>query len=272
MDTECIEPRTGLVGFFDILGYGGFLRANKTREDLIKVTTQVLSTLVRTKEQVSTRFQHLSEQQKSEVAVFHDRYFEWLVFSDTILLTTDLSKSSEQESVFLCESFLMHCGMLYRHMFNFGMPVRGAIREGTFVIKGPCFAGKPIVEAHECTKNLDAAICTVGNDVRLRYESLQESANWGNWNEIPFVISSYNIPFKKGEPKTPLASLCSYQSFWNCRMKLAGKKRIYARRYFKLFGNIKSRWISLLFKRRQIPSNFYDTSKPNYPRRSTDEF
>ena len=201
MDTECIEPRTGLVGFFDILGYGGFLRANKTREDLIKVTTQVLSTLVRTKEQVSTRFQHLSEQQKSEVAVFHDRYFEWLVFSDTILLTTDLSKSSEQESVFLCESFLMHCGMLYRHMFNFGMPVRGAIREGTFVIKGPCFAGKPIVEAHECTKNLDAAICTVGNDVRLRYESLQESANWGNWNEIPFVISSYNIPFKKGEPE-----------------------------------------------------------------------
>ena len=42
-------------------------------------------------------------------------------------------------------------------MFEFGLPLRGAITKGPYLVHGTCFAGKPIVEAHELASDINCA-------------------------------------------------------------------------------------------------------------------
>lgn len=44
-----------------------------------------------------------------------------------------------------------------KHMFDSGLPVRGAITFGSFVFDETCIAGKSIVEAHKLCQMLDLA-------------------------------------------------------------------------------------------------------------------
>lgn len=184
-----IKPRRGLIGFFDILGYKSFLHARNTPAD---VTTKVLATLLSLQRELPDEFiKHFGEDDERLYAP-HVKSLEWLVFSDTVVLTADtesLSKSADKG--IRLAIFLYQCAILYRHLFDFGMPVRGSIETGTFYVAQTCFAGSPFVQAYERVSQLECAVCVVAPDAIAYYD--------GETNEgIAKVLATYHVPLKGG--------------------------------------------------------------------------
>lgn len=108
---------------------------------------------------------------------------QWLVFSDTILLTLSLKDIVDQSELqAFWTVFLYEATLLYSHMFQFGLPLRGAITEGSFVVEQSCFAGKAIIEAFKVAEDLNMAgvVITPGAI---------------KWAEINAVDSIKNNPF-----------------------------------------------------------------------------
>lgn len=148
-----IKPKHGIVGFFDILGYTNFLE-NNDAQDAATVIVDVLTKLHEKVPKLATEvFQHTAEEFRKPL----DRV-EWLVFSDTILVVLPWSKAEVDRYRFNeWVAFTMIAQILSRMMFDYGLPLRGAITTGDFVLEGNCFAGKSIIEAHHLSESLDLA-------------------------------------------------------------------------------------------------------------------
>jgi hypothetical protein len=151
----------GLVGLFDILGYQEFLEKNSP-ETAAEIVRSVLEKLIGLDNEMLLRMM-------KDLEVLQDNVQEkpqWLVFSDTVMLTLDLGKItvSPEEPSSLGETiekhwyvFLLQCISLWRSMFEFGLPLRGAITKGSYMVQSACFAGRPIVEAHKLANDLNCA-------------------------------------------------------------------------------------------------------------------
>lgn len=89
-----------------------------------------------------------------------------LVFSDTILLSLDFSRFrlDGYSDIELWILFLESCISLYNDMFKKGLPLRGAIDFGKYVINGNSFAGIPIVNAYKLSNKLDMSVCVLTKD------------------------------------------------------------------------------------------------------------
>jgi hypothetical protein len=171
--------RTGFVGFFDILGYGSFLESGIT--DVTSKVVEILATLP----------QWVGEELKGHLgnAVDADMQSELeqvvpLVVSDSILLRSaydencDLRKRASQAA-----SFVMAADVLQRKMFEFGLPLRGAIAFGDFIVRGYVFAGKPIIDAYKLGHGLQLAACAIhemrnANSVTVSLEALNGRNFW----------------------------------------------------------------------------------------------
>ena len=182
VDEFRLEKHSGFVAFFDILGYQSFLQAKNSPEDAVK---RVLSAIVNAKQEVP---KHAIEKFKLDESDLAD--VRWLVFSDTILIAVTVKDGEDDDmKQFKFILLIALCGVLQRYMFDFGLPVRGAITEGDFFLtsKEACFAGLPIIAAYELCSKLDLAACVIETEVARKYIK-------HDW-ETPI---NYRIPLKGG--------------------------------------------------------------------------
>jgi hypothetical protein len=162
--------QNGLIGFFDILGYQAFLE-NNPPETAADTVLAVLGKLTGLKDEMLL---HMMK----DLDVLQDRIEvepQWLVFSDTVLLYLDLNKVTEplghepesrgQKIELHFYVFLLECIALWNAMFAAGLPLRGAITQGNYLVKGPCFAGIPIVQAHQLGNDLNCAGVAIDQSV-----------------------------------------------------------------------------------------------------------
>ena len=148
-----IKVQQGIIGFFDILGYQSFLDSNP-----IKKVSPVLNALNFLDGEIRTFLLKSNHNEKLVESLV--KRINWLIFSDTILLTCPFSVKDDDIKRIYRWTLISYASIsLIRYMFQFGLPVRGVINTGEFIVKGNCFAGKPIVQAYRLTQDLNLATC-----------------------------------------------------------------------------------------------------------------
>lgn len=184
----------GIIGFFDILGYQNLLENNSAIESAIEVI-QIIKTLPK---DVNTSFND------SEFNQFHKKIandIKHIVFSDTIILALEYPLDEKDEifdAIHLSASniMLLACSSLKSKLFANGLPSRGVIHEGEFLIDEHCLAGVPIVKAYKLCQelNLSGLVCTDTFSDKykkiLKTDSIAES-----------LLFDYLTPLKKNEER-----------------------------------------------------------------------
>lgn len=182
-----MDRKTGLVAFFDILGYQNFLEKNEP-EIAAEAITELIKKLKTFKSE--TYLSVFGEEVKS-VAKPIVGNIVYLVISDAILLTLEAHKSNEQDYAYFQFFFLGYCSRLFKELFIYGLPVRGAIEYGEYVlVENQMFAGRPIVRAYQSAMDLDLSACQVSDSVGDLPPDLKNN----------FYVN-YNTPLRTGEEK-----------------------------------------------------------------------
>ena len=191
---------SGLIGFFDILGYTNIIENNQIEE----VSRIVAEKLLKIPESISEKIHEIGKEQptKEFLKTFTSRV-KWVIFSDIILLAlpTKLDKTLE---AFDYGFFLIACSSLQRMMFDAGLPTKGAISVGPFYIHERCFAGQPIIDCYKLTQDIDFAGCIIHESVipqienALRCETNPESKTK---DVIDARLATYLAPLKNGVTK-----------------------------------------------------------------------
>ena len=206
-----LEIKKGIVGFFDILGYTAFLK-NNSAEDGIR---EVFEIIVNAEKNCVNKFKHLfgktvevDEQFEDELWAFIDNDTNWLIFSDTILLTLAYNnEDSIREKYNKWMLFMWLSVYLNMDLLLSGLPLRGAIAFGNYAIRENCFAGQPIVDAYELTQELDlsASVFTESaeNESDKIYSSVEEVLTSANAESSPSLMreffTDYLVPLKNKE-------------------------------------------------------------------------
>lgn len=143
----------GLIAFFDILGYKSFLKNNLLEEAAFKVLDIIESAPTKAKEVFLDLF---NSDEKVKILAETMEEVKPLVFSDTIVLTLEYPEGANEEWKW-ARRFAMSffSGYLTAKMFMQGLPWRGAIHEGDFIIKEMCLAGNGFLVAYERSKSLN---------------------------------------------------------------------------------------------------------------------
>ena len=157
-----MDKKTGLVAFFDILGYQNFLERNEPETAAGKIA----EFMKKLKDfQSKTYLIMLGEKTEPKIRPILER-IKYLVISDAILLTLETNKSNKKDYSLFQFFFLMYCLRLFKELFIYGLPVRGAIEYGEYVlVENQMFAGRPIVRAYQSAMNLDLSACQVSDSV-----------------------------------------------------------------------------------------------------------
>jgi hypothetical protein len=172
-DDPELEEYEGFIALFDILGYQNFLSAHNSPA---QATRDVLRVLLNSKNEVP---KHAKKLVDPTVPYKEIERFHWRVFSDTILIalpsepnqaTAGSETATMKNQVFDLIHISIIAGYLQRYMFDLGLPVRGAITQGTFLLADTCFAGIPIVDAHILASQLDFAGCVIHRDIRNKFK------------------------------------------------------------------------------------------------------
>ena len=182
-----MDKKTGFVAFFDILGYRNFLKRNKPEIAAEKIT----EFLKKLKAFQSETYLSLFEKEFQSEAKPIVEKIVYLVISDSILLTLEADKSVEGDYKFSQFLFLVYCARLSKDLFIYGLPVRGAIEYGEYVlVENQTLVGTPIVDAYQSATDLDLSACQVSNSVEDLVASLEN-----------VVYLKYNTPLTTGEEK-----------------------------------------------------------------------
>jgi len=200
---DALRTETGFVGFFDILGYKYFLESG-IRDVTFKVI-RILDTLPNSID---------AEHEKFVGTCYHENYLKrdldqvrFRVVSDSILLAYAYDESREKPSQ--AATFLVTANLLARCMFDEGLPVRGAIAFGDFVLGKHAFAGKPIIDSYTLGQSLDLAACAAHKTAEREFEALVSAdPNWKDIlddNELPRV--RYRAPINHGSEELELSCL-----------------------------------------------------------------
>jgi hypothetical protein len=147
---------TGLIAFFDILGYQSFLENNSASDSALNVLDLINKIPAESTNIVSSIWLKRSAETDTEMSKQITSAQKHLIFSDTIVLSIEYPTSASQlwkDRALAYLTFLS--GKLCCEMFTKGLPLRGAMVEGEFVVKDTCFAGKAIVEAYNLCESLD---------------------------------------------------------------------------------------------------------------------
>ena len=147
----------GLIAFFDILGYQSFLE-NNSAEDNAKHVLDLINQLPNS---VKKEFpQHWKPQFEPMIGKKFQSLVDaqqHVIFSDTIVLALpylEQEKKWRDAAIAYITIFATH---LSSRLFARGLPTRGVIHEGNFLIQGTCLAGRCIVEAYRLCSLLDFA-------------------------------------------------------------------------------------------------------------------
>jgi len=206
-----VEAKTGLVGFFDILGYQQMLLANDV-SSTAQIVVDVLSDVP--DKVVSGLLDDSGLERSDDLASWPEfaRYFQglvrdemdWLLFSDSIVVSLPLEMDRDIfHRATRVVGFVEVCAVLLRQMFDVGLPLRGGVSFGEFFIQGTYFAGQPIIDAYRQSESLDLSGCVLAPSVERMYEQMKQHAVDGGYEEsvramIDQLCVSYLIP-KKGD-------------------------------------------------------------------------
>lgn len=205
------KSQSGIIGFFDILGYQSFMENN---ENVAGATAERVLNFIVNLENNIPEFILLNISRNYKIVKKLLNEIKFLVFSDTILLTStyvkndDLDRKIDKWALFLVAS--LH---LNRWMFEYGLPLRGVITIGNFLIKEHCFAGKPIVDAYKMCHDLDLAACVMTDNA---YQEVTNLINSSKRKKIKKLLNAsiveYLIPRKGGkEEKLPTLNLLTFR-------------------------------------------------------------
>jgi hypothetical protein len=152
------RPMRGYLGAFDVLGFKSFC-LNNTDEETADTVLRIIDLVP---EAMPGFLCHmLARTDKAhDAARKHISHIRWSVFSDTIVAAMQVDDKTTNDDVTL---YLAACAFLNRIMFERGLPLRGAICSGNFVMGNRCIAGRTLVESLDKANGLEAA-CTVLSD------------------------------------------------------------------------------------------------------------
>ena len=180
------STKTGLVAFFDILGYSAFLENNEP-EDAAKSINEFLERVEMLSDTTFINRFGESKESVSEVVV----NIRHVIISDSILLTLECDRESARYDWRLL-IFLLYCAALTKELFMFGLPTRGCVEYGEFYIAKNTFAGKPIIRAYKNSESIDLSACMVSESVIT--ESFMK-------NGVDIILLEHLIPKKNNEEK-----------------------------------------------------------------------
>ena len=163
-----IQPATGFVGYFDILGYTQIMLNNNIHktaqfvsDTLINIPQDMLDSLRLPYQDIRPLEVAPESSERGEWSQILDRV-SWIIFSDSILISLPFDPSlPEQDLVWHYLAFSTVCASLMNRCFTAGFPLRGAISVGEFFIEDRCFAGRPIINAYYATQQLEFAGCVL---------------------------------------------------------------------------------------------------------------
>jgi hypothetical protein len=206
-----VEAKTGLVGFFDILGYQQMLLANdvsSTAQIVVDVLSEVPDNVVAglLEDEGLERADHLAswpEFARHFQGLVREE-MDWLLFSDSILVSLPLK--IDRDIIHWATSvvgFVEVCAVLLRQMFDVGLPLRGGVSFGEFFIQDTYFAGRPIIDAYRHAERLELSGCVLAQSVRDLYDQMKQQAVDEDYEEsvramLDQLCVSYLIP-KKGD-------------------------------------------------------------------------
>ena len=180
----------GLITFIDILGYQSFLENNSATDSALRVLKLVtdLPKSVDAKNQKMWR-EFWEKNNKPEFTGFS---VEHLIFSDTIVLLYKYPSDDFVLDIQTFAYFTVQSMELMAELFVNGLPSRGVIHQGEFIIEGTCFAGKGIVEAYKTCSKLDFSGIVLT-------DKLDEWLVGQGELRKHFVFADYLAPFKDGK-------------------------------------------------------------------------
>ena len=184
-----LETSKGIIGLFDILGYSNFLENNEPQK-----AAQIISDIQLKLEQNLGLYQHeLFDEEK--FTNFHTVFkkIKWLIFSDTILLSLSYENDmTESDKGFYWFLFAVNANLLYCHLFQAGMPLRGAIAFGEYIVQENCFAGRNIINAYKLIQQLDFAGVVIDktaydeiNTLNLQFRPLLMDSMISTFYDVP---------------------------------------------------------------------------------------
>jgi hypothetical protein len=171
--------QNSLVAYFDILGYQSFLKSNSAL-----ATAEKVFELVKGAPTKAIAHWSKSESFKSKEGQAAVDSVKSLVFSDTIVISCPVETNISQELRSMLIAVISI--RVAKHMFQDGLPVRGAITFGSFVFDETCIAGEAVVDAHTLCQTLDVA----GVAFSSKFSQLvDKSPNKGFWDrQFPYYL------------------------------------------------------------------------------------
>ena len=177
--------KTGIIGFFDILGYGNMMR-NKNPEDILN---EIIKPLTNIGEITEKRIMQITssvppEEQVVDVKAICSK-IEWIVFADSILMTLEVSDNTK-ESFDKWMVFITACLLLDQNTFTNGIPLRGAVNYGNYVTYENSFAGKVIIDAYELGESVDLSLLILSDEAVLELQNLEQ---FGKLLNTPYICN-----------------------------------------------------------------------------------
>jgi hypothetical protein len=129
---------------------------------------------------------------------------KWNIFSDTIFGSISLNgKDSEVLLLRKWVLFLASCLLLQRRAFDEGLPLRGALATGTYILKDNIFIGKPIVDAYNLCQAQNWSGAALTKNTGMEFENfIEKNRNKKTLEGVDEFLSMYPVPMKSGKPIT----------------------------------------------------------------------
>ncbi|WP_292996492.1 hypothetical protein [Nitrosomonas sp.] len=169
---DSIGSTTGLIAFFDILGYQNLLNNNPEINTSILEILDIIENLPEEAKKIlvdsSKKAESTSNSQVTNNIVFPEirktiSAIKHLVFSDTILLTLQYDDTDDELAIRMKHMVMLAISAtVAAQMFAKGLPVCGVLHKGEFFVKNNCFVGKAIVDAYQlCNElNYSGVVCS----------------------------------------------------------------------------------------------------------------
>lgn len=194
------RTETGLIAFFDVLGYRSLLLNN----DIQRCSSIIQAILLRVPERVRAAMILRANNFDPAWADAMERSLgKPILFSDSIVWACAVKTALQGGVEIQWLYFLLICCFFQRAMFEKGMPVRGAISFGEYFIVENCFAGRPIVEAHDLCEKLDLVSCAITPEA----EKVRPKKRVGGIDAFGGTLVEYPTPVKGTDKPQVLALL-----------------------------------------------------------------
>jgi len=166
-----IQPATGFVGFFDILGYTQIMLNNNIHKTAQFVSDTLMNIPRDMIDSLRSPFLAVRPLEVAPETLERENWSQildkvsWIIFSDSILLTLPFDPTlPEHDLVQHYLAFSTVCASLMNRCFSAGFPLRGAISVGEFFVEDRCFAGRPIINAYYVTQQLEFSGCVLDEE------------------------------------------------------------------------------------------------------------